>query len=176
MFCDKCGGYIKKGHGVRVYTYRGVYIYCCPFCNRVRNWNLNNGYRRQIWFNCGIILSVAIGFLVYFYYPVKQIKVSENTSYSPNKPYWVIFIPPIVWFILYFLLVIPYLKSLEKRDYQPLAKEKTELLEMYNYLSFYNKEKEFCQCRRCLTEEYNKRKVGKSEDSKEKVKKLFDWE
>ncbi len=85
-----------------------------------------------------------------------------------------IFIPPIVWLILYFLLVLPYLKGVEKENFKPLAKQKEENLEMINYLLNIKKKEDnsFCQCRRCLIEEYNK--GNKPEDSKEKTKKLFD--
>lgn len=102
-YCDK---FLKREHKIRVCYYRGIYHYLCLFCNRARNWKVSMSNRRTIYFNIGLVLSILLGFLIFFF----KDKFIEHFCLCWSCPF-------------FFLVVLPLLKSWEEEEFKPFIKE-----------------------------------------------------
>jgi len=153
MKCYVCDKYLKRGHGINEYYYRGQWRYYCSLCLRIRNHNWRVSRRNKEWLSItsGVALGLA-GLIYYFTYFYLEKK--ENLFWVP---YALATIPCIIGLFIWFKWIQPYLEKINSDEWIPLWKEQEKINKLEDYANSLNKSGQ-CFCSKCLLEEWKKKK------------------
>lgn len=153
MNCITCNKYLKKGHGINTYYYRGVWHYYCSLCLKIRNHNWRVSRRNKEYLSTTSIFTLGLTGLVWWM-AESQIK----TKILFWLPYVLAVIPFIIALFIWFKWIQPYLERLNSEEWEPLWKEQEKINELEDYVKSLNKSNEPCLCAKCLVEEWKRKK------------------
>ncbi len=154
MECYVCGKYLKRGHGINEYYYRGQWHYYCSLCLRNRNHNWRVSRRNKEWLSITSGATLVLASLIY-YFSYFYLKKKENLFWVP---YILAVIPLIIGLFIWFKWIQPYLEKINGDEWIPLWKEQEKINKLEDYVKSLNKSNDPCLCAKCLVEEWKKKK------------------
>lgn len=152
MKCCVCDKYLKRGHGINEYYYRGKYHYYCSLCLRIRNHNWRTSRRNKEWLSITSSATLGLAGLVWYLTPTYLIK-DENLLWLP---YLLATMPILIGLFIWFKWIQPYLEKMNSEEWEPLWKEQEKINKLEDYANSLNKASR-CFCSNCLIEEWKKK-------------------
>jgi len=154
MKCYVCDKYLKRGHGINEYYYRGQWRYYCSLCLRIRNHNWRVSRRNKEYLSITSGTTLGLAGLVWW---IAESQIKNKDLFW--LPFALTVIPLIIGLFIWFKWIQPYLEKINGDEWIPLWKEQEKINKLEDYVKSLNKYNDPCLCAKCLVEEWKKKKT-----------------